>query len=215
MPRDNDYQTFSSEPSNGGPFSIIALDPPRHRQLRSLITPAFSARTILQQTPRIQRIACELLEAALVRGVMDMVADFAVPFPILVIADLLGLPPDNSQQVKEWTDTLINQSSSEVAQWSGRNASSALPLDEISRALAQALKKRLKKPSKNRSERMASEGASFFEGTSAKEAEGSSSPPAIQAERDRGSVGMKGFQEGLRREERPSFFYTLMFPLAS
>ncbi|WP_220201300.1 cytochrome P450 [Reticulibacter mediterranei] len=134
----NDYQTFSSEPSNGGSFSIIALDPPRHRQLRSLVTPAFSARTILQQTPRIQRIARELLETALARGAMDMVADFAVPFPILVIADLLGLPPDNWQRVKEWTDTLINQSSSEVAQRSGRNASSTLPLDEISRVLAQA-----------------------------------------------------------------------------
>ena len=87
----NDYQTFSSEPSDGGSFSIISIDPPRHRKLRSLVTSAFSARTLLQQTPRLQRIARELLKSALVRGEMDMVADFAVPFPILVIADLLGL----------------------------------------------------------------------------------------------------------------------------
>lgn len=135
----NDYQTFSSEPSGGESFSIISIDPPRHRKLRSLVTSAFSARTILQQTPRLQRIARELLKSALERDKMDMVADFATPFPILVIADLLGLPPDNWQQVKEWTDILIAHSSSQAADRSNNHALSTLPLADINRVLAQAI----------------------------------------------------------------------------
>lgn len=142
----NDYQTFSSEPEGGGSFSIIALDPPRHRALRSLVTPAFSARSIMQQAPRIQRIARELLESALARGTMDVVADFAVPFPILVIADLLGLPQTSWQQVKRWTDTLLNQSSSESPEESESNTSSTLPLDEIYLALAQAIEDHHRQP---------------------------------------------------------------------
>ncbi|GHO89738.1 hypothetical protein KSZ_77440 [Dictyobacter formicarum] len=64
----NDYVTFSSAPTphEGGAEaanSIIAMDPPRHRQLRSLVTQAFSARTIAQLAPRIEEIARELLLA--------------------------------------------------------------------------------------------------------------------------------------------------------
>src|SRR6266702_3249244 len=67
----SDYQTFSSEGTIGkkkkqgeeqhGSTSIIEMDPPRHRQMRSLVTQAFSARTISGMAPQIERIVDELL----------------------------------------------------------------------------------------------------------------------------------------------------------
>lgn len=136
----NDYKTFSSVPESSEAFSIISMDPPRHRQLRSLVTPAFSARTIAQQTPRIEQIARELLTAALARGKIDMVADFAIPFPTLVIADLLGMPREHWPRVKEWTDALIPSYSAESDQeQSAEDRPTLLPVDEIYAMLSQTI----------------------------------------------------------------------------
>src|SRR5690348_10954940 len=69
----SDYATFSSAQSvkNGSGGSIIEMDPPRHRQMRSLITQAFSARTVAEMAPRIETIANDLLDKALPKGEMD------------------------------------------------------------------------------------------------------------------------------------------------
>ncbi|GCE09731.1 cytochrome P450 [Dictyobacter aurantiacus] len=111
----NDYATFSSAPAphenNEAANSIIAMDPPRHRQLRSLVTPAFSARSIAQLAPRIEEITQELLQPLLVQGQMDVVAQLAVPLPIIVIADMLGFPHENWPLIKQWTDALLSDSS--------------------------------------------------------------------------------------------------------
>jgi cytochrome P450 family 109 len=139
----NDYKTFSSRPENGEDFSVISMDPPRHRQLRSLVTPAFSARTIARQTPRIEQIARELLTAALARGEIDIVADFAVPFPTLVIADLLGLPRKYWPRVKEWTNILISPSSQEQ---SAESRSAPLPVNEIYAILSQTIEAHKQQP---------------------------------------------------------------------
>jgi cytochrome P450 family 109 len=148
----NDYKTFSSKALNGESISIIAMDPPRHRQLRSLVTSAFSARTIAEQAPRLQQIARELLQAALPRGEVDMVADFAVPFPTLVMADLLGLPRENWQRVKEWTDALTAQFSPETTeqpQQAERSVPAALPLDEIYATMTRAIEQHRQQPRKD------------------------------------------------------------------
>jgi cytochrome P450 len=96
----SDYQTFSSEGTIGkkqdgaqkGSTSIIEMDPPRHRQMRSLITQAFSARTISSMAPQIEHIVDELLDKISVREECDWMTDLANPLPIIVIATMLGLP---------------------------------------------------------------------------------------------------------------------------
>ncbi|GCE23963.1 cytochrome P450 [Dictyobacter kobayashii] len=87
------------------------MDPPRHRQLRSLVTQAFSARTIAQLAPRIEEIASELLQPALAQGRLDVVTQLAIPLPIFVIADMLGFPRDNWQAIKQWTDSMLSDAS--------------------------------------------------------------------------------------------------------
>ena len=115
----NDYATFSSENTvkneeavEGRPSSssIISMDPPEHRQLRSLVTQAFSARTIAGMSPQIESVVNDLLDRALPNGQMDWMAEMANPLPIVVIANMLGLPRDEWPQFKTWTDAIINRS---------------------------------------------------------------------------------------------------------
>jgi cytochrome P450 len=74
---------------------VLFLDPPDHPRIRKLVSKAFSARRVQELRPQIDRIATDLLDNVRDRGEMDIVADFALPFPMTVMFDLLGVPePD-------------------------------------------------------------------------------------------------------------------------
>lgn len=109
----SDYATYSSEyemsPTREQEEgrSIITMDPPRHQQLRSLLTQAMSARTIAQMEPRIQQIADELLTRIAERGQVDFMEDLANPLPVIVISELLGLPREDWPLFKKWTDAQV------------------------------------------------------------------------------------------------------------
>jgi cytochrome P450 len=91
-----DTQTFSSQREinpDGTVASImgsgiIGMDPPRHRQLRTLISQAFTPHTVAKLEARITSIANALLDQVEARGKMDIVDDLAFPLPIAVIAEL-------------------------------------------------------------------------------------------------------------------------------
>jgi cytochrome P450 len=105
-----DYANYSSEyrraPSDEQEEarSIISMDPPRHQQLRSILTQAFSARKIAQMEPQIQKIADNLLEKIQAQGQADFMEEFAFPLPVIVIAEMLGLPGEDWPLFKQWTD---------------------------------------------------------------------------------------------------------------
>lgn len=106
-----DYKTFSSEhmlPAGRGGGDIMLMDPPRHGQLRSLITKAFSTRTIALMVPLIERIVDELIDRVQANGEMDWMSDMANPLPVMVISYLLGLPLEEWRQFKAWTDALMS-----------------------------------------------------------------------------------------------------------
>ena len=88
--------------------SILSLDPPRHRQLRSLISQAFTPRSITLLTPRITQIAHEYLDKVAAKGKMDIIQDLSYPLPVIVIAELLGVPTEDRAQFKRWSDGLID-----------------------------------------------------------------------------------------------------------
>jgi cytochrome P450 len=71
---------------------IIGMDPPRHRQLRALISQAFTPRAVARLEPRITSIVHSLLDQVQDKGEMDVVDDLAFPLPVMVIAELLGVP---------------------------------------------------------------------------------------------------------------------------
>jgi cytochrome P450 len=110
----SDHANFSNtiigggDPQNPIAASMIANDPPRHRQLRGLVTQAFTPRTVSQLSERISEIVQELLDKAIPQGKMDVVPELAYPLPIMVIAELLGVPTEDRMRFKEWSDAIVS-----------------------------------------------------------------------------------------------------------
>jgi cytochrome P450 len=87
---------------------VLNLDPPDHTRLRRLMTPAFGARTVAALRPRIEEITAGLLEAvADGSDAFDLIESVAMPLPILVIAELLGIPIDDRVQFRTWVDDVM------------------------------------------------------------------------------------------------------------
>jgi cytochrome P450 len=96
-------------PQPNAPFSqdLLSSDPPDHTRLRSLVNQVFTPRRIKDLEPRIHQIAAGLLDQACQRGEMDFMADFAIPLPIIVIAELLGVPSEDRTTFRAWTNDLM------------------------------------------------------------------------------------------------------------
>jgi len=107
-----DHDVFSSNlahvPGNGSPGEwFIFFDPPRHTKLRALIAKAFTPRVVANLEPRIRELSRQLLDETIERGAMDLAVDFAVPLPMRVIAELLGIPATQWPRYKRWSDTIL------------------------------------------------------------------------------------------------------------
>ncbi|MEW2587343.1 cytochrome P450 family protein [Streptomyces virginiae] len=87
--------------------NMLRSDPPDHTRLRRLVSKAFTARRVAQMRPRIQAITDGLLDAIVPAGRADLVADFALPLPVTVIGELLGVPVDDQHDFQRWTDRMI------------------------------------------------------------------------------------------------------------
>ena len=87
---------------------MLNRDGEDHRRLRRLVTKAFTPRMVEQLRPRIQAIADELLDAAEGRGEVDLSAEYAFPLPIIVIAELLGVPAEDRDRFRTWTDAIVS-----------------------------------------------------------------------------------------------------------
>ena len=82
---------------------MLFLDPPRHTQLRKLCSTAFTPRRVEQLEARILTIADDLIDRIIGAGDMDVIGDFAAPFPAIVFAALLGVPEEDHAQLKAWS----------------------------------------------------------------------------------------------------------------
>src|SRR5450830_110152 len=114
----SDHATFSSRfggdnPSETGQLfaaSLINNDPPRHRQLRSLVTQAFTPRAVEALAPRIAALTEELLDPVVPAGRTDLIEQLAYPLPVIVIAELMGIPAADRGRFKQWSDVIVSQS---------------------------------------------------------------------------------------------------------
>jgi cytochrome P450 len=102
-----DHDCFSSR---YGPEWLIFTDPSRHTKLKGLISQAFTPRSIAALEPRIEQLSAGLLDEVIERGEMDLAADYAIPLPMIVIADMLGIPPAERERFKRWSDVILNMS---------------------------------------------------------------------------------------------------------
>ena len=92
---------------DGPPPMVITTDPPKHDRLRMLVNRGFTPSRIGRIEPRLREIAAEQFAAMDARGECDLVADLAVPVPVRVIAELLGVDPDRFEDFKRWSQAAI------------------------------------------------------------------------------------------------------------
>lgn len=96
--------------------SILSMDPPDHTRLRRLVATAFTARRTEQLRPRIQQIIDELLDAMIAKGSpADLAESLAWPLPIVVICELLGVPVEDRDKFREWTDVSLTTDGADMA----------------------------------------------------------------------------------------------------
>jgi cytochrome P450 len=101
-----DPATFSSRvpaPKNWFLFS----DAPGHTQQRGLIAKAFTPRVVAGLEPHIRALSRELLDAPVRRGEMDLATEYAVPLPMKVIAEMIGIPASDWERYRRWSDAIL------------------------------------------------------------------------------------------------------------
>lgn len=108
--------------------SMLFRDPPDHTRLRGLVNQAFTPRTVERLRPHIAEIADQLIDAMVAegKGGADLIADFAFPLPIIVIAELLGVPPADRDQFKAWSTELTHGLRPDVTTEQIQNATRAI-----------------------------------------------------------------------------------------
>jgi len=90
-----------------GPPGMIGTDPPEHTRLRGLVNVAFTPRIIRQREPRIRQIAAELVDQAIRQRSVDLVQALTYPLPTMVIAEIIGVPVEDREQFKRWSDEIV------------------------------------------------------------------------------------------------------------
>jgi cytochrome P450 len=106
----SDPNTFTSRaaPPGGAPLDwLIFFDPPRHTKLRAIVSRAFTPRVVANLEPRIRAISRDLIDRMVERGETDLAADLSVPLPMLVIAEMLGVPVEDRPRFGRWGDAVL------------------------------------------------------------------------------------------------------------
>jgi cytochrome P450 len=113
-----DHERFSSVPAYS-PFlderikvfgdapRVVFSDPPVHTRLRKLVSRAFTPRRIRELEPRIHEFTKSLLDRTTAKGEIEMMSAIANPLPVMVIAEILGVPPADYERFKHWSDVVI------------------------------------------------------------------------------------------------------------
>ncbi|MGP3990918.1 cytochrome P450 family protein [Streptomyces sp. 3N207] len=93
---------------------MLNTDPPEHGRLRTLVNKAFTPRAVERLRPRISEICDELLDALEGKTHVDLLAAYAVPLPVKVICELLGIPQADREMFRAWSNTLVSALPPEV-----------------------------------------------------------------------------------------------------
>jgi cytochrome P450 len=89
--------------------NLIQMDDPAHRKLRKLVSHAFTPKLVADLEPRISELTHELLDAVAGKDELELVADLAYPLPVIVIAELLGVPSGDRDLFKKWVERIFDK----------------------------------------------------------------------------------------------------------
>ncbi|MGX7828576.1 cytochrome P450 [Actinokineospora sp. 24-640] len=94
------------------PSGILGMDPPDHTRLRKLVAMAFTVRRVEALRPRVREITAKLVDDMVAAGPpVDLVDAFALPLPVQVICELLGVPVEDRDRFRVWSDNALSTSS--------------------------------------------------------------------------------------------------------
>jgi len=104
----------SLDPAAFGPeahrtMSFLAMDPPDHTRMRTLVNKAFTPRTVARLEDRIREITVEHLEPAIEQGTFDFIGDFAGKVPMDVISELVGVPRSDRAELRRLADLVVHR----------------------------------------------------------------------------------------------------------
>ena len=135
-----------AEEEMAGPIAptVLSSDPPVHTRLRSLVTKAFTPRRVEQMGAHVAAVADHLLAAVRPGEPFDLIREFAQPLPIIIIAELLGVPPSEREQFKAWSTVVAGMTS--LIQSPDQNAVIATTRAEIRAYLTQVINARRAHP---------------------------------------------------------------------
>jgi len=107
-----DKATFSNaggiRPDSGPMPMMIDMDDPDHFKRRKLVSSGFTPRRVRDQADGLVAVCDSLIDAVCERGECDFVADLAMPLPMAVIGDMLGVDPSDRDQLLEWSDDMVS-----------------------------------------------------------------------------------------------------------
>jgi cytochrome P450 len=102
MPHQRDFDLFARG-------NFVRMDPPKHRKLRGLVSQAFTPRMVSSLAPRIAELTAELLDGLGGADRFDLVEALAYPLPVIVIAELLGIPVEDRAIFRGWAEALLSR----------------------------------------------------------------------------------------------------------
>lgn len=106
---------------------MVLADPPKHTRLRGLVNKAFTPHAVEAMAPHIQEVVDRLLDQAQGQGRMEVVRDLAYPLPITIISEMVGIPVEDRERMKKWSDDFVVYFSNHPA---------SIPVEAYRRAVA-------------------------------------------------------------------------------
>ncbi len=133
-------------PDRRGVRHILNMDPPEHAGYRNLASSWFTPRAIARRRPEIERIAADLVAGLAVRSQADFVSDFAAPFTLSVLADMLGVPRSDWERLFEWTNQMAGPGDPEYQIGADAGETMRATRDEIFAYFADMVEARRRSP---------------------------------------------------------------------
>lgn len=123
---------------------MLDSEPPTHTRLRALVSLAFTPRRVESLRTRVEAIVAEQLDALAGRGRFDLIADYATPLPVTVIAELLGVPQEERERLRPWSSAIVRLY--ELGYSEAEQAAAERAVIEFSALLRDLLEQRRRQP---------------------------------------------------------------------
>jgi cholest-4-en-3-one 26-monooxygenase len=101
------HGTNIEDPTSGVELMMINMDPPQHTKLRTLVSKGFHPKMIARIEAHVRDITTQIIDGVAKRGECDFVVDIAAQLPLEVIAEMIGIPPEDRHKIFEWSNTMI------------------------------------------------------------------------------------------------------------